>query len=94
MCVERAKNILIGTDEGKFQGPQVDKIQFEKILGYIECGKQEGAKLVLGGNRIGTKGYFIEPTIFTNVEDEMKIAKEEIFGPVMQLMKVSPVLYN
>ena len=94
MCVERAKNISIGTDEGKFQGPQVDKIQFEKILGYIESGKQEGANCVLGGNRLGTKGYFLEPTIFTNVEDEMKIAKEEIFGPVMQVMKVSLALYN
>jgi len=92
MCIERAKKIAIGTDEGKFQGPQVDKIQFEKILGYIESGKQEGANCVLGGKRLGTKGYFLEPTIFTNVEDEMKIAREEIFGPVMQFLKVS--LYN
>lgn len=91
LCVERAKKIAIGTDEGKFQGPQVDKIQFEKILGYIESGKQEGAKCVLGGKRIGTKGYYLEPTIFTEVEDEMKIAKEEIFGPVMQLMKFNTI---
>lgn len=89
MCIERAKKIAIGTEEGKFQGPQVDKIQFEKILGYIDSGKQEGARCVLGGKRLGTKGYFLEPTIFTNVEDSMKIAREEIFGPVMQLMKVS-----
>jgi len=68
-------------------GPQVDKIQFDKILGYIESGKAEGAKVALGGGRLGDKGYFVQPTVFTEVKDEMKIAKEEIFGPVMQLMK-------
>jgi aldehyde dehydrogenase (NAD+) len=67
-------------------GPQVDKIQFQKILGYIEAGKQEGAKCELGGGRLGEKGYFIQPTVFTGVTDDMKIAKEEIFGPVMQLL--------
>jgi len=90
-CIERAKNIAIGTDEGKFQGPQVDEIQFNKVLGYIASGKEEGATCVLGGKRIGTKGYFLEPTIFTNVEDSMKIAKEEIFGPVMQLLKFDTI---
>lgn len=88
LCIGKAKAIAVGTDEGKFQGPQVDSIQFHKILGFIDSGKEEGAKCVLGGKRIGTKGYFLEPTIFTDVKDEMKIAKEEIFGPVMQLMKV------
>jgi aldehyde dehydrogenase (NAD+) len=68
-------------------GPQVDKIQFDKILNYIESGKSEGAKLALGGNRLGEKGYYVAPTIFTEVTDNMKIAKEEIFGPVMQLLK-------
>jgi aldehyde dehydrogenase (NAD+) len=68
-------------------GPQVDKIQFDKILGYIESGKAEGAKVQLGGARNGDKGYHIQPTIFTDVQDTMKIAKEEIFGPVMQVMK-------
>merc|ERR1712151_179758 len=68
-------------------GPQIDKIQFDKILGYIESGKEEGAKLALGGGRDGDKGYFVQPTVFTEVQDHMKIAKEEIFGPVMQLMK-------
>jgi len=67
-------------------GPQIDKIQFDKILGYIESGKQEGAKLMMGGERLGTKGYYIAPTIFGDVKDDMKIAQEEIFGPVMQLM--------
>merc|ERR1719401_2766383 len=68
-------------------GPQIDKIQFDKILGYIESGKTEGAKVALGGNRLGDKGYYVAPTIFTEVTDNMKIAKEEIFGPVMQMMK-------
>jgi len=68
-------------------GPQVDKIQFDKILGFIESGKAEGAKVVLGGGRNGDKGYNVQPTIFTDVQDNMKIAKEEIFGPVMQIMK-------
>merc|ERR1712032_1289559 len=68
-------------------GPQVDKIQFDKILGYIESGKSEGAKVILGGGRNGDKGYNVQPTIFTDVKDDMKIAKEEIFGPVMQIMK-------
>merc|ERR1712048_623677 len=68
-------------------GPQVDKIQFDKILNYIEIGKAEGATVALGGNRLGDKGYYVAPTIFTEVTDNMKIAKEEIFGPVMQLMK-------
>jgi len=68
-------------------GPQVDKIQFDKILGYIESGKAEGATVALGGGRNGDKGYNVQPTIFTDVKDDMKIAKEEIFGPVMQVFK-------
>ncbi|CAG9327520.1 unnamed protein product [Blepharisma stoltei] len=72
-------------------GPQVDQTQMEKILGYIEKGKSEGAKLVTGGNRWGNKGYFVEPTIFTDVKDEMTIAKEEIFGPVMSILKFKDI---
>jgi len=68
-------------------GPQVDKIQFDKVLNYIESGKKEGAKCLLGGGRQGDKGYYVQPTVFSDVRDDMKIAKEEIFGPVMQLMK-------
>merc|ERR1711865_400481 len=64
-------------------GPQVDEIQFKKILGYIDQGKKEGAKCVLGGTRVGDKGYYIAPTIFADVTDNMVISKEEIFGPVM-----------
>merc|ERR1712038_1312232 len=69
------------------QGPQVDKIQFDKVMSYIDSGNKEGAKCEIGGKRWGEKGYYIEPTIFTGVTDDMKVAKEEIFGPVMQLMK-------
>jgi aldehyde dehydrogenase (NAD+) len=73
------------------QGPQVDKDQLTKILGYIEKGKNEGAKLLTGGKRHGSKGYFVEPTVFADVEDNMTIAKEEIFGPVMSILKFKTV---
>ncbi len=87
--VERAKNRTVGDpfDAKTEQGPQVDSDQFNKILGYVESGKQEGAKLLCGGERVGDRGYFVAPTVFTDVRDEMKIAQEEIFGPVMSVMK-------
>ena len=69
------------------QGPQVDQAQFDKILGYIEDGKREGATCATGGKRHGTKGFFIEPTVFTNVSDTMAIAREEIFGPVLSVLR-------
>ncbi|EGG17273.1 aldehyde dehydrogenase [Cavenderia fasciculata] len=69
------------------QGPQATKLQFDTVLKYIEIGKAEGAKLEIGGKRHGTVGYYIEPTIFSNVKDEMTIAREEIFGPVMCILK-------
>jgi aldehyde dehydrogenase (NAD+) len=56
-------------------------------LGYIESGKKEGAKVHLGGKRLGTEGYFVEPTIFTDVKPDMRIVKEEIFGPVVIVIK-------
>merc|ERR1711967_106092 len=67
--------------------PIVDKVQFDKVLGYIEAGKKDGAKLLVGGAKNADKGYFVQPTVFSEVTDNMKIAKEEIFGPVMQTMK-------
>ncbi|XP_040476065.1 aldehyde dehydrogenase, cytosolic 2-like, partial [Ursus maritimus] len=66
---------------------QIDKEQYEKILDLIESGKKEGAKVECGGGPWGNKGYFIQPTVFSNVTDDMRIAKEEIFGPVQQIMK-------
>jgi len=68
------------------QGPQVSQEQFDKVMGYIESGKKSGAKMLTGGGRCGTRGYFIEPTIFSDVKDEMQIAQEEIFGPVMSII--------
>ncbi len=69
------------------QGPQVSQEQMDRILGYIEHGKSDGAKLVSGGARSGSDGYFVQPTVFADVQDEMKIAQEEIFGPVMSILK-------
>ncbi|GLJ16426.1 hypothetical protein SUGI_0279120 [Cryptomeria japonica] len=85
--VERAKKQVIGDPftDGVHQGPQINKTQFDRILQYIEYGKQEGATLLTGGNRIGDKGFYIEPTIFSHVKEDMKIGKEEIFGPVMSI---------
>lgn len=74
-------------DPNTLNGAQVDKIQFDKILRYIAAGRTEGATLKCGGQRSGDKGYFIEPTIFADVKDDMKIAREEIFGPVMSILK-------
>ncbi len=78
-------------DAATEQGPQVDKTQFDKVLGYIESGKKQGARCVAGGERFGSKGYFIKPTVFADVKDDMKIATEEIFGPVMQVLKFNDV---
>jgi aldehyde dehydrogenase (NAD(P)+) len=69
--------------EDTFQGPQVTKEQYEKVLGFVESGQSEGATLATGGKPcpLDGKGYFIEPTVFTNVKDTMKIYREEVFGP-------------
>jgi aldehyde dehydrogenase (NAD+) len=91
--VERAKKRTVGNpfDKKTEQGPQVDQDQFNKVMSYIESGKQEKAKLLAGGNRVGDKGYFIEPTVFADVQDNMKIAQDEIFGPVMSIMKFKDI---
>lgn len=68
------------------QGPQVDRAQMDKIIRYIEAGKSEGATCVSGGSRHGDKGYFVEPTLFDQVQDDMAIARDEIFGPVMSVL--------
>src|SRR5262249_45249829 len=73
------------------QGPQVSQEQFDRVMGYIDAGKKDGAKMLSGGGRVGEKGYFIQPTVFCDVKDEMKIAKEEIFGPVMSILKFKSV---
>jgi len=82
-CVEKSTK-----GEGCWEEqPIVDKIQFDKVLGYIESGKKDGAKVLCGGSKSADKGYFVQPTVFADVTDSMTIAKEEIFGPVMSLIK-------
>ncbi len=84
----RAKRRTVGDpfDPKTDQGPQVDSAQFDKVMGYIDSGRTQGAKLVCGGDRVGERGYFIQPTVFADVKDDMKIAQEEIFGPVMSII--------
>ncbi|AAW42914.1 hypothetical protein CNBD4300 [Cryptococcus deneoformans B-3501A] len=74
-------------DPDTFQGPQVNEAQFRKVLDYIESGKRSGAKLLTGGSRHGSRGYFIQPTVFGDVTMDMKIAREEIFGPVASVIR-------
>jgi aldehyde dehydrogenase (NAD+) len=89
----KAKKRKVGDpfDPTTEQGPQVSEEQFQKVMGYIESGKQSGAKMLCGGGRVGERGYFIEPTVFDNVNDDMQIAQEEIFGPVMSVIPFKDV---
>ena len=86
---ERAIKNVVGDpfDQNTFQGPQVSQLQFDRIMNYIDAGKKAGAKVETGGERKGNQGYFIEPTIFSNVSEDMKIMQEEIFGPVCSIAK-------
>ncbi len=87
--VARSKTLKVGDplDEKTYMGPIISKKQLSSIMGYIDSGKSEGATLLSGGERVGTKGYFMEPTVFTNVDNSMKIAREEIFGPVAAVIR-------
>ncbi|KAM6149778.1 retinal dehydrogenase 2 isoform 2-T2 [Erethizon dorsatum] len=87
--VERAKRRIVGSpfDPTTEQGPQIDKEQYNRVLELIQSGVAEGAKLECGGKGLGRKGFFIEPTVFSNVTDDMRIAKEEIFGPVQEILR-------
>ncbi|ORE09080.1 aldehyde dehydrogenase [Rhizopus microsporus var. microsporus] len=78
-------------DDDTFQGPQISQTQFERIMGYIESGKKEGATCYMGGQRWGNEGYYIEPTVFTDVRQDMKIVQEEIFGPVVTVSKFKDI---
>ncbi|XP_068631509.1 aldehyde dehydrogenase 1A1-like [Battus philenor] len=88
-AVELAKKRVVGdpTNPKTEQGPQIDGEMMNKVLGYIEKGKKEGAKLLIGGKQIGSSGFYVEPTVFADVTDDMTIAKEEIFGPVQSIIK-------
>jgi len=98
LLLERVSQIVVGDPldgssskaalEGKIvHGPLVNKEQFTKVMSYISSGKEQGAKLLTGGDRLFTKGYFIQPTVFGDVHDTMSIAQEEIFGPVLSVLK-------
>ncbi|KAK9278351.1 hypothetical protein L1049_027916 [Liquidambar formosana] len=85
----RAMKRIVGDPfkKGVEQGPQIDSEQFEKVLRYIRAGRESSATLECGGDRLGSKGYYIQPTVFSNVQDDMLIAKDEIFGPVQSILK-------
>lgn len=85
----RALRRIVGDPfrKGVEQGPQINDEQFGKVMGYIKSGQEEGARLLTGGDRFGSKGYYIKPTIFADVQDGMTISKEEIFGPVQSITK-------
>jgi aldehyde dehydrogenase (NAD+) len=86
--VELNENRRLGDplDPATEQGPQVDRAQFDKVMRYIELGRLDGARCLTGGERFGERGFFVQPTIFDNVSDDMAIAREEIFGPVMSVL--------
>jgi aldehyde dehydrogenase (NAD+) len=87
--VERTKTVKVGDprDEKTYMGPIISQKQLDTIMGYIADGKSEGANLVIGGERIDGKGFFMRPAVFTGVDNSMKIAREEIFGPVAAVIK-------
>ncbi|CCK72786.1 aldehyde dehydrogenase (NAD(P)(+)) ALD5 KNAG_0L01660 [Huiozyma naganishii CBS 8797] len=78
-------------DQNNFQGAQTSKAQLDKILKFVDIGTKEGGRVVTGGTRVGDKGYFIRPTIFADVKEDMSIVKDEIFGPVVTVSKFSTV---
>ena len=87
--IERTKELRLGNglDESTDMGPVINNSQLQKIAKYVDIGKKEGAKLALGGNKAQPlPGYFFEPTIFTDVSSDMRIAQEEIFGPVLSII--------
>jgi len=86
--IARASKRVVGDpfDPRTELGPLVDQTQFHRVMDYIESGRRERAALACGGSRIGSRGYFIQPTVFADVRDDMQIAREEIFGPVMSVI--------
>jgi phenylacetaldehyde dehydrogenase len=82
---EIAKSIRLGPgmDSGTQMGPLVSEEQLQRVTGYLESGRADGATAVTGGVRHGDKGYFVEPTVLTNTRPDMKVVREEIFGPVV-----------
>lgn len=85
----RAKSIQMGdpSDRATALGPVISEKQMNSILGYIDIGQKEGASLTTGGQRVGDRGYFISPAVFADVRHEMRVSQEEIFGPVVSVIK-------
>ncbi len=88
---DKACNRIIGDpfDPETEHGPQIDQAQFDKIMHYINLGKEQGAECVSGGERVFDRGYFVAPTVFSEVKDDMAIATDEIFGPVLSILRFS-----
>lgn len=86
--IERAKHIRIGdtASDDTIMGPLVSRNQMNTVMDYIDIGKKEGACVAYGGQRVGEKGFYVSPTIFTDVRHEMRISQEEIFGPVASII--------
>jgi len=86
--VKLAATYKVGSpfDADTVLGPLISSTQMERVLSYVGIGKSEGAKLAMGGSRFGNVGYFVEPTVFSHVSNEMRIAREEIFGPVLSII--------
>jgi phenylacetaldehyde dehydrogenase len=85
---EQAKKITVGNgmEPGTQMGPLISDEQFEKVLGYLSSGVEGGAQAIVGGSRVGERGYFVEPTVLTNTTGDMQVVREEIFGPVVCAM--------
>ena len=91
--VNEANNMKIGPglNPENMINPLVSQVQFDRVMGYIDSGRSEGAEVIAGGGRSGESGYFVEPTVLTNTNREMKVVKEEIFGPVVCVQRYSDV---
>jgi len=90
---QQAKRIKLGSgmDPTTEMGPLVSSEQLQRVCGYLDSGLSQGAKPVVGGHRVGARGYFVEPTVLVDVKPEMKVVREEIFGPVVVAMPVTDV---
>src|SRR5260370_27128637 len=82
-------NVGSGLDPETAMGPLVSQEQLSRVCGYLEAGFSEGATALSGGHRKGDKGYFVEPTVLVNTNEDMKVVREEIFGPVVAAMPFS-----
>ncbi len=87
--VSRAKGVRVGNprDAGTAMGPLVSQVQMNRVLEYIDIGRREGARIAVGGARLGDSGYFVSPTVFAGVDHQMRISQEEIFGPVATVIR-------